>query len=70
MRNWVWLVLLVVGCQTIVTPFQPRRPERPDDPLLSTQEQSRRARYLYAYPDTELGPRSGPERPMAAAPAP
>jgi hypothetical protein len=70
MRSWAWVLLWLAGCQTIVTPLEPRRPERADDPLLSTQEQARRARYLYAFPDTELGPRSGPERPIAAAPAP
>jgi len=64
------LLMLLSGCRTIVTPLEPRRAERADDPLLSTQEQARRSRYLYAFPDTELGPRSGPERPVAAAPAP
>jgi hypothetical protein len=70
--RWVLslLVTILVGCRTIVGPLEPRRAERADDPLLSTQEQARRSRYLYAFPDTELGPRSGPERPIAAAPAP
>ncbi|MCS7014511.1 MAG: hypothetical protein RMJ19_01315 [Gemmatales bacterium] len=70
MRKGMWLVVLLAGCQTLVTPLEPRRRERADDPLLTTQEQARRARYLYAFPDTELGPRSGPERPVASALAP
>ncbi|MDW7993053.1 MAG: hypothetical protein RMI91_00205 [Gemmatales bacterium] len=70
MRLGIALAVLLAGCQTVVGPWEPRRAERADDPLLSTQEQARRSRYLYAFPDTELGPRSGPERPVAAALAP
>ncbi len=63
MRRLLLISLMcLAGCQSLVTPLEPRRPERADDPLLTPAEQQRRARALYAYPDDELGPRSGVER--------
>jgi|GEM_PF-1621560 len=60
MRKLCCLLLLgLAGCQSLSTPLEPRRPERADDPLLSANEQRRKSRYLLAYPDLELGPKSG-----------
>lgn len=44
-------LLLLTGCQNIMGPFQSRRPERVDDPLLTINEQKRRARDRLALPD-------------------
>lgn len=64
MRKVCLLGLLALwGCQSVVTPLEPRRPDRADDPLLSTGEQQRKARFLHAYSDEELAPRSSVERP-------
>jgi|GEM_PF-2456741 len=43
--------LFLLGCQNIVGPFQQRKPERVDDPLLTINEQQRRARDRLALPD-------------------
>jgi hypothetical protein len=43
-------VLLLAGCQNLVGPFQARRPERVDDPLLSISEQERRGRDRLSLP--------------------
>jgi hypothetical protein len=51
-------LLCLAGCRSFVTPLDARRPERADDPLLAAEDQKRRARYLFAFPD-ELGPQSG-----------
>lgn len=51
-------LFLLAGCQSF-TPIGAHRNERVDDPLLTTQEQRRKARSYYVYPDEELGPRSG-----------
>lgn len=62
MRKFCLLILLLLGlagCKSISTPLQPSRPERADDPLLCPNEQRRKSRYLLAYPDLELGPKSG-----------
>jgi len=60
MRKLCLLILLgLAGCKSITTPLEPGRPERADDPLLSANEQRRKSRYLLAYPDLELGPKSG-----------
>ncbi|MCS6977390.1 MAG: hypothetical protein NZM31_10340 [Gemmatales bacterium] len=59
MRKAVVFLLLLAGCQSLNTPWDPRRPERADDPLLAPNEQRRKSRYLLAFPDMELGPRSG-----------
>ena len=53
------LLLGLAGCRSFTTPLEPRKPERADDPMLSANEQRRKSRYLLAYPDLELGPRSG-----------
>jgi hypothetical protein len=56
-------VSALCGCQSSKSPLAPRSVERADDPLLTPYEQHRKVRYLHAYPDDELGPRSGPEKP-------
>lgn len=48
------LVAILAGCQNTHTPFDGRRPQEADDPMLTTQEQRVRARSFYAYPD-EVG---------------
>jgi hypothetical protein len=69
MRKLLFLMSLMVvtGCQSIVGPFEPRL-ERADDPLLTPAEQTRRTRYLYAFPDEELAPRSAGELPEPLPP--
>lgn len=60
MRKLFLLVLLgLAGCQSFTTPFDTRRPQRADDPMLSTGEQQKRVRYTHAFTDEELAPRSG-----------
>jgi hypothetical protein len=44
-------LLLLVGCQSVVGPFEHRKPERVDDPLLSIPEQERRGRDRLALPE-------------------
>lgn len=61
-RLFLLLLCGLAGCQTFVKPFEPRRPVLVDDPCLSPSEQERKSRYLLAFPDTELGPRSGGEQ--------
>ena len=52
--------LFLAGCQNIMGPFEHRKPERVDDPLLSITEQQRRGRDRLALPDdTGLAPRTG-----------
>jgi hypothetical protein len=59
--------LLLAGCQNIVGPFQPRSPERIDDPLLSINEQRMRGRDRLALPDDSpsVGPTTGLEVPSS-----
>jgi hypothetical protein len=68
MRHCVLVgVLLLAGCQNIVGPFQPRGPERIDDPLLSINEQQKRGRDRLALPDDSptVGPTTGLEVPSS-----
>jgi hypothetical protein len=53
------LLCFAIGCKSMRQPLGPRTIERADDPLLSPYEQHRKVRYLYPYPDPELGPKSG-----------
>jgi hypothetical protein len=57
--------LLLTGCESIMGPFQHRKPERVDDPLLSINEQQSRGRDRYALPDNSstVAPRTGLEVP-------
>lgn len=43
--------VLLTGCQNVIGPFQSRKPERVDDPLLSIPEQQRRGRDRLALPE-------------------
>jgi hypothetical protein len=56
-------VLFLAGCQSIIGPFQHRKPERVDDPLLPISEQQRRGRDRLALPEDSptIAPRSGVE---------
>jgi len=58
-------LLFLAGCQNIIGPFQHRKPERVDDPLLTIDDQQRRGRDRLALPDNSpaVGPRSGVESP-------
>lgn len=60
-------VLFLAGCQNIVGPFQPRSPERIDDPLLTINEQRMRGRDRLALPDDSpaVGPTTGLEVPSS-----
>jgi hypothetical protein len=52
MRALVLLgALLLAGCQNIIGPFQHRKPERVDDPLLTIPEQEQRGRDRLAIPE-------------------
>lgn len=51
-------LLGVAGCQA-----SGKIAERADDPMLAPSDQQRKARYLHAFPDEELAPRTGVERP-------
>ena len=55
------LLLMLSGCRNLVGPFQPKQPERVDDPLFSIPEQERRGRANLALPDEsrEVAPHSG-----------
>jgi hypothetical protein len=44
-------VLFLAGCRNVNGPFEPRKPERVDDPLLSISEQQRRGRDRLALPE-------------------
>ena len=44
-------LLVLAGCQSTVGPFQHRKPERVDDPLLTISEQERRGRDRLALPE-------------------
>jgi hypothetical protein len=64
MCRFVLLVaLLAAGCNNIVGPFEHRKPERVDDPLLSIPEQERegRARLPLPVESRAVGPDSGVE---------
>ena len=66
MRRLSWIgFLLLAGCQSVVGPFEHRKPERVDDPLLSINEQQRRGRDRLALPDESaaLAPRTGVQLP-------
>jgi hypothetical protein len=54
---------MVAGCNNVTGPFAHRKPERVDDPLLSTNEQQRRGRDRLALPveSSAVGPMSGIE---------
>jgi hypothetical protein len=54
----VGIVLALTGCQNYVLPFQPRPPQRIDDPKLSRAEQDRRERAELAVP--QQSPKIGP----------
>jgi hypothetical protein len=74
MSRYLVLVVIVLlgsslGCRGVVGPFGPKLYDRADDPRLATSEQARRSRAMYAFPDRELGPSSGPEKlPIYAPP--
>ncbi len=44
-------ILCLAGCQSVTGPFQPRSPERVDNPNLSIAEQETRGRARWAIPD-------------------
>jgi hypothetical protein len=50
-RLFVLGVLFLAGCHNVIGPFEPRKPERVDDPLLSINEQQRRGRDRLALPE-------------------
>jgi hypothetical protein len=54
-------ILLLAGCHNVIGPFQPRKPERVDDPLLTINEQQRRGRDRLALPveSPAVAPNSG-----------
>jgi hypothetical protein len=54
-------ILCLAGCQSVIGPFQPREPERVDDPKLPLSEQGVRARDRYAIPEESplVAPQSG-----------
>ncbi len=58
-------LLFLAGCQNVAGPFEHRKPERVDDPLLSIGEQQRRGRDRLALPDESVtvAPRSGLQLP-------
>jgi hypothetical protein len=58
-------ILFLAGCQSVVGPFEHRKPERVDDPLLSTTEQQRRGRDRLALPEetATVAPRTGVQPP-------
>ncbi len=62
-RLFFLVALVVAGCNNTVGPFAHRKPERVDDPLLTTAEQQRRGRDRLALPveSRAVGPLSGVE---------
>jgi hypothetical protein len=59
-RLFLISLLCLAGCRGVVGPFQPRDPERVDDPRISIQEQQARGRDRLALPDdSSLAPRTG-----------
>jgi hypothetical protein len=54
-------LLFLAGCQSVAGPFEHRKPERVDDPLLTINEQQRRGRDRLALPDESVtvAPRTG-----------
>lgn len=54
-------VLLLAGCQSVIGPFERRKPERVDDPSRSIAEQERVGRSRLPLPDESrsVGPQSG-----------
>lgn len=66
MRRFFLLVaVLAAGCHNVIGPFEHRKPERVDDPLLSTGEQQREGRARLALPveSPTVVPPSGVEMP-------
>jgi hypothetical protein len=61
-------VLFLTGCHNINGPFQPRKPERVDDPLLSINDQARRGRDRLALPEegATVAPSTGMQPPGQA----
>jgi hypothetical protein len=64
-RLFIVSILLFAGCQSITGPFEHRKPERVDDPLLSITEQQRRGRDRLALPEeaATVTPRTGVQPP-------
>jgi hypothetical protein len=60
------VLLLLPGCKNLQGPFQPKSPQRVDDPLLTIGEQERNGRARVGLPEDSpaVGPRTG-----AAAPS-
>jgi hypothetical protein len=60
-------LLMLAGCQNIAGPFQPRPPQRVDDPYYSIPEQQSRGRDRLALPDdySGLAPKTGAAIPGA-----
>jgi hypothetical protein len=56
-------VIFLVGCESVVGPFQPRSPMRVDAPGVPLPEQESRGRDRYALPDdwSNVAPPSGNE---------
>jgi hypothetical protein len=50
-RLWIASLLLLTGCRSVVGPFEPRKPERVDDPNLTIAEQRQRGRDRLALPE-------------------
>jgi hypothetical protein len=62
-RLFLLVAVLACGCHNVIGPFEHRKPERVDDPYLSTTEQEREGRARLALPVESplLVPRSGVE---------
>jgi hypothetical protein len=58
-------LILWVGCQNVVGPFDARQPQRVDDPLLPIPEQQKRGRDRLALPEDNpaSAPRTFTDRP-------
>jgi hypothetical protein len=69
MRAW-WLLAMVAlaGCQSTKGPFETSSPQRVDDPLFSASDQKARSRYLLAFPEYDIGPKSGAAEPPLLGP--
>ncbi len=61
----VGALLAACGCQGVIGPFERRKPERVDDPLISISEQQRRGRDRLALPEPSpnVAPRTFAELP-------
>jgi hypothetical protein len=65
MRKLLLLGLIgLVGCQSIVASPTRKTGRNDNDPMLIPAEQQRRVRASFAFPDNDLGPSSGPYRPL------